>query len=251
MRDADDRRNASIITHSSTRCSSTGDAGRLHDEDVRAADVLVDLERDFGVRKPMQPGGAQRDAEMLGNLLRQRRMGAARKQFQLPVNHLYRGASPRRTPLRAHSRGPDAPLRSRGALRFARAPPLPLVSLASVRRSSPRESLSAATSFPICLCPLTFDFRLVGAEGFEPSNTGSKVPRLTAWPRPIWWAQTREFITGPSGGRPRSGRACGSGTRARPARRRRRAASGGGGLGKHAKDRRSAAGHGRDHGALA
>ena len=25
---------------------------------------------------------------------------------------------------------------------------------------------------------------LVGAEGFEPSNTGSKVPRLTAWPRP-------------------------------------------------------------------
>ncbi len=27
--------------------------------------------------------------------------------------------------------------------------------------------------------------RLAGAEGFEPSNTGSKVPRLTAWPRPI------------------------------------------------------------------
>ena len=26
---------------------------------------------------------------------------------------------------------------------------------------------------------------LAGAEGFEPSNTGSKVPRLTAWPRPI------------------------------------------------------------------
>ena len=26
---------------------------------------------------------------------------------------------------------------------------------------------------------------LVGAEGFEPSNTGSKDPRLTAWPRPI------------------------------------------------------------------
>jgi hypothetical protein len=29
---------------------------------------------------------------------------------------------------------------------------------------------------------------LAGAEGFEPSNTGSKVPRLTAWPRP-----TRDF----------------------------------------------------------
>ena len=27
--------------------------------------------------------------------------------------------------------------------------------------------------------------KLVGAEGFEPSNTGSKGPRLTAWPRPI------------------------------------------------------------------
>src|SRR6185436_10499312 len=25
---------------------------------------------------------------------------------------------------------------------------------------------------------------LVGAGGFEPPNTGSKVPRLTAWPRP-------------------------------------------------------------------
>src|SRR6185369_8833560 len=25
---------------------------------------------------------------------------------------------------------------------------------------------------------------MAGAEGFEPSNTGSKVPRLTAWPRP-------------------------------------------------------------------
>src|SRR3954465_4251243 len=25
---------------------------------------------------------------------------------------------------------------------------------------------------------------MVGAGGFEPPNTGSKVPRLTAWPRP-------------------------------------------------------------------
>ena len=33
--------------------------------------------------------------------------------------------------------------------------------------------------------PMRCDGRkLVGAEGFEPSNTGSKVPRLTAWPRP-------------------------------------------------------------------
>src|SRR5262249_60980413 len=26
--------------------------------------------------------------------------------------------------------------------------------------------------------------RMVGAGGFEPPNTGSKVPRLTTWPRP-------------------------------------------------------------------
>ena len=32
--------------------------------------------------------------------------------------------------------------------------------------------------------------KVVGAEGFEPSNTGSKVPRLTAWPRPIERART-------------------------------------------------------------
>ena len=32
--------------------------------------------------------------------------------------------------------------------------------------------------------------KLVGAEGFEPSNTGSKGPRLTAWPRPNTPGQT-------------------------------------------------------------
>src|SRR4029078_1462303 len=32
--------------------------------------------------------------------------------------------------------------------------------------------------------PLGLMVKLVGAEGFEPSNTGSKDPRLTAWPRP-------------------------------------------------------------------
>ena len=34
------------------------------------------------------------------------------------------------------------------------------------------------------MCPPPLGRRLAGAEGFEPSNTGSKVPRLTAWPRP-------------------------------------------------------------------
>src|ERR1051326_6998028 len=39
---------------------------------------------------------------------------------------------------------------------------------------------------------------LVGAGGFEPPNTGSKVPRLTAWPRPrimkIAELKTAEFL---------------------------------------------------------
>ena len=41
--------------------------------------------------------------------------------------------------------------------------------------------------------------RLAGAEGFEPSNTGSKVPRLTAWPRPNAHAtcRRRRGATGP------------------------------------------------------
>jgi hypothetical protein len=59
-------------------------AGRLNDEDVRAADVLVDLKRDFRVGKAMQTGDAQGDAEVFGNLLRQRWVRASRKQFQLP-----------------------------------------------------------------------------------------------------------------------------------------------------------------------
>jgi hypothetical protein len=41
----------------------------------------------------MQTGDAHGDAEVLGNLLRQRRMGASRKQFELAVDHaLSRGA---------------------------------------------------------------------------------------------------------------------------------------------------------------
>src|SRR3954452_10043750 len=37
-----------------------------------------------------------------------------------------------------------------------------------------------------CLTPTTASTRneVAGAGGFEPPNTGSKVPRLTAWPRP-------------------------------------------------------------------
>src|SRR5438477_10917971 len=58
-------------------------ARRLHDEDVGAADVLVDLKRDLRVRKPPQPRLPDRHAEKLRDLARQFRMGAAREYFQL------------------------------------------------------------------------------------------------------------------------------------------------------------------------
>jgi hypothetical protein len=48
-----------------------GRARRLDDEHVGAADVLVDLERDFGVGKSMQAGRSEGNAEVLGYLLRQ------------------------------------------------------------------------------------------------------------------------------------------------------------------------------------
>ena len=42
--------------------------------------------------------------------------------------------------------------------------------------------------------------KLVGAEGFEPSNTGSKGRRLTAWPRPNTPRGPRDASTAPWGG---------------------------------------------------
>ena len=84
MRDADDRRNASIITHSSIRCSVDIRAGRLHDEDVGAADVLVDLERDLRVGKALQPRVPDRDAKKLTNLRREGGMSSPEKSFSWP-----------------------------------------------------------------------------------------------------------------------------------------------------------------------
>jgi len=46
-------------------------ARRLDDENVGPADVLVDLERDFGVGKPAQPRLPCRDAEKRRNLARE------------------------------------------------------------------------------------------------------------------------------------------------------------------------------------
>ena len=127
-RDARRRRTAERVDHDQHLHDVLIDRrpGRLHDEHVGAADVLVDLKRDFRVGKPPQPRLARLDAEKRRNLSRQVGMGAAGKHFQLAEPDCHRGLT---------------------------------------HHLQPRD--------------------LAGAEGFEPSNTGSKVPRLTAWPRPI------------------------------------------------------------------
>ncbi len=59
----------------------------LHDEDIRAANVLVDLKRDLGVGKTQQPRLPKLHAEELADLGGERPMRTARKQFQLPATH--------------------------------------------------------------------------------------------------------------------------------------------------------------------
>jgi hypothetical protein len=83
-----------------------------------------------------------------------------------------RGASPPRTPLRAHSRGPFSPLRSRGSLAarsFANplstrrhTQPLPLV--------SPRSNLFHGLPTEAPRLHVIEERRLVAREGFEPSK---------------------------------------------------------------------------------
>src|SRR5262245_18307217 len=117
-------------------------ARRLHDEAVRAPDVLVDLERDLGVRKAPQPRLPDRHAQEIGNFPCQIGMRTAGKNLELTE--------------------------AGGFERIGR------------HRSVPLRNMSLAPT----------SWMLAGAEGFEPSNTGSKVPRLTAWPRPnrVWRA---------------------------------------------------------------
>src|SRR5262249_32057058 len=89
-------------------------------------DVLVDLKRDLRVGKALEPRVADLDLQELGNLLRQRAVGASGEDLEL---------------------------------------------LAAGGRQ--------------CACRYHADtIGMVGAGGFEPPNTGSKAPRLTAWPRP-------------------------------------------------------------------
>ena len=86
-RDARRRRAAERIDHHAQLDQMPIDvrAGRLHDEDVGAADVLVDLERDLGVREPLQPRVPDLDPEELRDLLGQGAMRAARKDLELPA----------------------------------------------------------------------------------------------------------------------------------------------------------------------
>ena len=51
----------------------------MHDERVTATDVLEDFHVDFAVRKPADVGARKRNAEIAGNVLRELRVGIARK----------------------------------------------------------------------------------------------------------------------------------------------------------------------------
>jgi len=62
-------------------------AGRLHDEDVGTADVLVDLKLHLGVREPGQPCLAERDAQVPGNLARQFGVRATGEHLELGKRH--------------------------------------------------------------------------------------------------------------------------------------------------------------------
>ncbi len=50
-------------------------AGGLHHEDIRAANVFEQLEVNLAVGKTLHPGLAQRNADVLANLLRQHAIG--------------------------------------------------------------------------------------------------------------------------------------------------------------------------------
>ena len=83
----------------SIRCSSERGAGRLNDEDIGAADVLVDLKGDFGVGKPAQAGLTEFHPEELADVSRKLRVIARDFQFSETCwSHLDvpAGAGPRR-----------------------------------------------------------------------------------------------------------------------------------------------------------
>ena len=68
MRRAEARFSASIISSSCIRCCVHRIAGRLDDEDIRAAHVLQDLDVDFAVGELREIGLPERHAEEVANL---------------------------------------------------------------------------------------------------------------------------------------------------------------------------------------
>ena len=163
IRAADDRRNASIITSISMRCWSTGVDVGCTMKTSAPADVLVDLERDFAVREAARrrpPEGCR---------------GSRRCPCQLRValpERIFRSPNPVAIS--------PAPL-SGGLFMPLLCPPSPLRGPAE----QPPHRFARPKFASVWLLHITSaERRLVGAEGFEPSNTGSKDPRLTTWPRP-------------------------------------------------------------------
>ena len=78
-RDARRRRTAERVSHDHQlhQVGIHRSAGRLDDEDVGAANVFVDLERDFGVGKPAQARLSELHPKELGNLSRELRVSTA------------------------------------------------------------------------------------------------------------------------------------------------------------------------------
>ena len=58
-------------------------AGRLHDEAVAAADVFLDLDDQFAVGEQLGAAAAQRDLQVVADLLRQLRIGPAGEELEL------------------------------------------------------------------------------------------------------------------------------------------------------------------------
>ncbi len=70
--------------------------GRLHNEHVSAADILLDPHRDFAVGKVIENDSPQGVPQAIGNSLRQGAVGAATENLQLViVAHHGRGPKPR------------------------------------------------------------------------------------------------------------------------------------------------------------
>ena len=71
-----------------------GKRRRLDDEDVRAADVFLDLDEDLHVGEAPDHGLGQRQIEPARNRLRQRRIGVAGDKLDGAVLARHRGSSP-------------------------------------------------------------------------------------------------------------------------------------------------------------